>query len=161
MPNIASVDARVDPSNDQGKLGTTFKQAIPFGGRFCGDAAEHVFGHGNLRQPSDGAVRYAADGVPPVTGPPDAAGCGATKKRSNSMSCRPARRFGAGVTTASNDPVTHNTFSAEQKLYGPLHVTTAVTDFGQTDRKQEHHRRLQAELVDRRRAAVAKVVHNW
>jgi hypothetical protein len=27
--------------------------------------------------------------------------------------------------------VTHNTFSAEQKLYGPLQVTTTVTDFGQ------------------------------
>jgi len=39
--------------------------------------------------------------------------------------------FGAGITTASNDPVTHNTLSADQKLYGPLHVTTAVTDFGQ------------------------------
>ena len=40
--------------------------------------------------------------------------------------------LGAGVATASNDPATHNTFSAEQKLYGPLHVTTAVTDLGQT-----------------------------
>ena len=40
--------------------------------------------------------------------------------------------LGAGLTTASNDPVTHNTISAEQKLYGPLQVTTAVTDFGQT-----------------------------
>jgi hypothetical protein len=39
---------------------------------------------------------------------------------------------GAGVVTASNDPVTHNTFSADQKLYGPLHVTTTVTDVGQT-----------------------------
>jgi len=40
--------------------------------------------------------------------------------------------LGAGMTTASNDPVTHNTLSAEQKLYGPLQVTTAITDFGQT-----------------------------
>ena len=39
--------------------------------------------------------------------------------------------FGAGMTTASNDPVTHNTLSADQKLFGPLHVTTAVTDVGQ------------------------------
>ena len=35
------------------------------------------------------------------------------------------------MTTASNDPVTHNTLSADQKLFGPLHVTTAVTDVGQ------------------------------
>jgi hypothetical protein len=40
--------------------------------------------------------------------------------------------LGAGVVTASNDPVTHNSISAEQKLYGPLQVTTAVTDFGQS-----------------------------
>ena len=39
--------------------------------------------------------------------------------------------LGAGLTSVSNDPITHNTFSAEQKLYGPLQVTTTVTDFGQ------------------------------
>lgn len=48
--------------------------------------------------------------------------------------------------SASNDPVTHNTLSAEQKLYGPLQVTTAVTDFGQM-------RGFQAALVDLPRAA--------
>lgn len=40
--------------------------------------------------------------------------------------------LGAGFATASNDPVTHNAFSADQKLYDALHVTTAVTDVGQT-----------------------------
>jgi hypothetical protein len=38
----------------------------------------------------------------------------------------------AGLASTSTDPVTHNTLSADQKLYGPLHVTTAVTDVGQT-----------------------------
>lgn len=37
----------------------------------------------------------------------------------------------AGLASTSIDPVTHNKLSAEQKLYGPLHVTTAVTDIGQ------------------------------
>ena len=36
----------------------------------------------------------------------------------------------AGVSANSADPVTHNTLSADQKVYGPLHVTTAVTDAG-------------------------------
>lgn len=31
VPRIGSVDARVDPSNDQGKFGTTLKQSIPLG----------------------------------------------------------------------------------------------------------------------------------
>ena len=37
----------------------------------------------------------------------------------------------ANLVSASNDPVTHNTLSAEQKLFGPLHVTTAVSDLGE------------------------------
>ena len=37
----------------------------------------------------------------------------------------------AGLASTSTDPLTHNTFTAEQKLYGPLHVATAVTDLGQ------------------------------
>ncbi|MFZ0261595.1 MAG: hypothetical protein WAL36_16700 [Pseudolabrys sp.] len=55
--------------------------------------------------------------------------------------------------SASNDPVTHNTLSAEQKLYGPLQVTTAVTDFGQTSSSKKHQRGFQAALVDLPRAA--------
>ena len=35
VQNIGSVDARVDPSNEQGKLGGTLKHSIPFGGRFA------------------------------------------------------------------------------------------------------------------------------
>src|SRR5262245_10535836 len=42
-----------------------------------------------------------------------------------------ATTLGAGLTSVTNDPIIHNTFSAEQKLYGPLQVTTALTDFGQ------------------------------
>ncbi|MFY9880600.1 MAG: hypothetical protein WAK39_14545 [Pseudolabrys sp.] len=54
--------------------------------------------------------------------------------------------------SASNDPVTHNTLSAEQKLYGPLQVTTAVTDFGQTSSSKSISG-FQAALVDLSRAA--------
>ena len=35
VPNLASVDARVDPTNEQGKVGTTIKHSIPFGSRFA------------------------------------------------------------------------------------------------------------------------------
>ena len=56
---------------------------------------------------------------------------GATRSSPNSTCCRPAPRSAAGLASTSIDPVTHNRLSAEQKLYGPLHVTTAVTDVGQ------------------------------
>ncbi|HET8545577.1 MAG TPA: hypothetical protein VFL68_13835, partial [Pseudolabrys sp.] len=35
VPNLASVDARIDPTNEQGKVGTTIKHSIPFGSRFA------------------------------------------------------------------------------------------------------------------------------
>ncbi len=34
VADLATVDARVDPGSDQGKLGTTFKRSIPVGGKF-------------------------------------------------------------------------------------------------------------------------------
>ena len=34
VPNLASVDARVDPDGDQGKVGTTLQHGIPVGSRF-------------------------------------------------------------------------------------------------------------------------------
>ena len=129
VPNFASVDARVDQGNDQGKLGTTFKQAIPFGNKFSLTLQNTYSMTETFTSPSD-----TPSDVPlmaaPVTGPPAPRTWG-TEKTVKFDVLSTGTTFGAGVTTASNDPVTHNTFSAEQKLYGPLHVTTAVTDFGQ------------------------------
>ncbi len=34
LPNLATLDARVDPGSDQGRLGTTFKRSMPVGSRF-------------------------------------------------------------------------------------------------------------------------------
>jgi hypothetical protein len=40
--------------------------------------------------------------------------------------------FAAGVSANSADTVSHNTLSAEQKVYGPLQVSTSITDVGQS-----------------------------
>ena len=40
MPDVATVYARVDQTNDQSKLGTTFKHSIPIGEQIFADAAE-------------------------------------------------------------------------------------------------------------------------
>ena len=34
LPNFATLDARVDPTNDQGRLGTTLKHSMPVGSQF-------------------------------------------------------------------------------------------------------------------------------
>jgi hypothetical protein len=50
--------------------------------------------------------------------------------------------LGAGLSSTSTDPVTHNRLSAEQKIYGPLGVTTAVTDFGRPGESKSVNARL-------------------
>jgi len=129
VPNIASLDARVDPTSDQGKLGTTFKQGIPIGNKYS-VTLQNTY---SVTETFASSTTTASD-VPlmaaPVAGPPAPQVWG-TEKVVKFNLLTTGTTFGAGVTTASNDPVTHNTFSADQKLYGPLHVTTAVTDFGQ------------------------------
>jgi hypothetical protein len=130
VPNLASVDARVDPNNDQGKVGTTFKHSIPVAGRFSLTLQDSY----TVTQ-TVGAPTTAPSPVPLMTAP--AATTAATPQIWGNQSTvkfgvlTTGTTFGAGIVTASNDPVTHNTLSADQKLYGPLHVTTAVTDVGQ------------------------------
>jgi hypothetical protein len=131
VTNVGSVDARVDPSNEQGKLGTTFRQSIPLGRQFAVTVQDTYSVTGTLSQPSAAAGDVPLMALPPAVAPtsPEVYG----NERAVKFNILPTgTTLGAGVTTASNDPVTHNTFSAEQKLYGPLQVTTAVTDFGQT-----------------------------
>jgi hypothetical protein len=129
VPNVGSVDARIDPSNEQGKLGTTLKQSIPFGGRFAVTLQDTYSVTETLAQPSSGP-NMPLMALPPNTAPMSPQVFG--NERAVKFNILPTgTTLGAGMTTASNDPVTHHTLSAEQKLYGPLQVTTAVTDFGQ------------------------------
>ena len=130
VANIGSVDARVDPSGEQGKLGGTLKHSIPFGGRFAVTVQDTYSVTETMTQPTgptDMPLRTLPANPAPLT--PQVFG----NEKAVKFNILPTgTTLGAGVTTASNDPVTHNTLSAEQKLYGPLQVTTAVTDFGQT-----------------------------
>jgi len=130
VPYVGSVDARVDPSNEQGKIGTTLKRSIPFGSRFAVTVQNTYSVTETLGQPSS-APDMPLMALPSSTGPTSPQVFG--NEKAVKFNILPTgTTLGAGVTTASNDPVTHNTLSAEQKLYGPLQVTTAVTDFGQT-----------------------------
>jgi hypothetical protein len=130
VPNLASVDARVDPANEQGKLGTTLKHSIPFGNRFA-VTVQNTYSMTESFSESSGPADLPLMTLPQpgVLAAPQVFG----NEKSVKFNILPTgTTLGAGVATASNDPVTHNTLSAEQKLYGPLQVTTAVTDVGQT-----------------------------
>jgi hypothetical protein len=130
VPNLASVDARVDPANEQGKVGTTIKHSIPFGNRFAVTVQDTYSVTEMLGQPSSGPGDLPLMTLPPP-GAPAAQQVFGNEKAVKFNILPTGTALGAGFANASNDPVTHNTFSADQKLYGPLHVTTAVTDLGQ------------------------------
>ena len=130
--NLASVDARLDPANDQGKLGGTLKHSVPIG-KDVSVTVQDTYTVTETFSPPTAATGPA--GLPLLAAAPPAADSQEqTQVYGSEKSVKLAitgTTFAAGVTTASNDPVTHNTLSVDQKLFGPLHVTTAVSDIGQ------------------------------
>jgi len=131
MPNVATVDARVDPANDQSKLGTTFKHSIPIGERFS-LTLQNSYSVGQ----SIGAPATTPSAVPLMAAPAGTAAAPTPQIWGNQKAVKfdmlsTGTTFGAGVTTASNVPNPHSTFSTDQTLYGPLHVTAVVNDLGQ------------------------------
>jgi hypothetical protein len=128
--NLATVDARVDPSNDQGRFGTTLKHSMPLGSQF----AVTVQNTYSVTETFSASPSAPSDlplmAVPVATGAPTPQIWG-NEKAAKFDVLPTGTTFGAKFASLSNDPVTHNTLSAEQTIYGPLRVTTAVTDVGQ------------------------------
>jgi hypothetical protein len=124
------VDARVDPFNEQGKVGPRSSN------RFLGDCFAVTLQNTysvteTLGPPATGPTDMPLVTLPSASAP--TSGQVFDNERSVKFNILPTgTTLGAGPTSVTNDSITHNTFSAEQKLYGPLQVTTAVTDFGQT-----------------------------
>jgi hypothetical protein len=136
LSNLASVDARVDPSNDQSRIGGKLSHAMPVGKDVLvtledGYSVTQSFG-GPAMAPPPATVSSLAAPPPPATAPSPGLEQVFGSSKSVKFNVAPTgTSFGAGWTTASNDPVTHHTLSADQKLLGPLHITTSVTDVGQ------------------------------
>jgi hypothetical protein len=131
VPNLATLDARVDPGNEQGKLGTTFKRSMPLGDKFSVTLQNSYSVTETFSASSAAATDIPLMATPAITSIPTPQVWGSEKAAKFDI-LPTGTTFGAGVVTSSTDPATHHTLSAEQKLYGPLHVTTAVTDVGQT-----------------------------
>lgn len=127
---FATVDARVNPAGEQGLLATTFKRSVPLGSNLSMTLQSRTsmtesFGRGTTTSDIPMTALPSSDGTttPRVWGQENTA-------RLNLLPT--GTIFGAGVSSSSTDTVTHNTLSAEQKLYGPLSVSTAITDIGQS-----------------------------
>lgn len=128
--SAATVDARVNTGNDQGLVATTFKHSVPIGSALSltlqsRTSVTETFGQG--------ATSFD---IPMRTLPVNDAAAVGSRVWGQENSAKfniPATgtSFVAGVSASSADTVSHNTFSAEQKVYGPLQVSTSVTDVGQ------------------------------
>ncbi|HZL32280.1 MAG TPA: hypothetical protein VFC54_14640 [Pseudolabrys sp.] len=132
VPDIATVDARVDPTKDTGRLGTKFSRSLPVGRQFAvtfesGYSVTGTYGTPQAAVP-DVLLMAAPVGTPGAPVPHIFGNDNAAK-----FKILPSgTTLAAGLSTTSIDPVTHNSLSAEQKIYGPLSVTTAVNDLGQS-----------------------------
>ena len=129
VPNIATLDARVDPSNDQGRLGTTFKHSMPVGS-YLSLTLQNSYSITETFGSSPAYTEVPLMALPAPSAPTPQVW---SSERAAKFDILPTgTSFGARLATSSTDPVTHNQLSAHQKIYGPLNVTTAMTDVGQT-----------------------------
>lgn len=127
----ASIDARLDPSADQGRLATTLHRSVPFGDRFS-LTLQNTSGFTD----SLGTSTTSASGGLPMRTLPQADAADGTQVWDDQPSLKfdvlsTGTSLTAGLARSSADPVMHNRIGADQKLYGPLHVSTSVTDIGE------------------------------
>jgi len=131
VSNLATLDARVDPSNDQGKVGTTLKHSMPVGSTFSVTLQNSYSVTETFGPPAAAASDLPLMAVPTVAATQPMPHVWGNEKIAKFDILPSGTTLAAGLASTSSDPVTHNKLSAEQQLYGPLHVTTAVTDVGQ------------------------------
>jgi hypothetical protein len=134
LPNLASLDARVDAGSDQGRFGTTLQHSMPLGGNFSFTLRDSFAASDSLgvmeQTPS------ALAGLPMMALPQTSTSASTDPVWSNQPGVKldilsTGTTLAANLASSSSDPVTHNTLSAQQRIYGPLHVTTSVTDLGE------------------------------
>jgi len=130
LPNLATLDVRVDPGNEQGRIGTTLQHSLPLGSDVSVTLRDSY-----AVSETYGATDNTPAGLPLVAVPPANPATPEpawSNARSVHLKLQPTgTTLSAAMTASSTDPVTHNRFSVEQQLYGLLHVTTSVTDIGE------------------------------
>ena len=146
VANLASLDARVDPDSDRGKVGTTLHHAMPIGSKLSVTLQDTFSVTDTLGTRSSAAsARAAAGGAAAGNAGADAVlGQRAeTQIRGAAHRHQPLRR---------RHHQQHRSGHPQRALRRPENLRPIARDhFGQrcrrADQQQEHHRRFQAELV--------------
>ncbi|MFA6267243.1 MAG: hypothetical protein WC670_16185 [Pseudolabrys sp.] len=138
---FATVDARVNPGSDQGVVATTFKRSMPIGSTLSMTLQSRT----SVTETFRSGTATSSD-IPMMVLP---SGDGTTAQRVwdqdstaklNILST--GTTLGAGVSSNSTDTIAHNILMAEQNVYGPLQVSTSITDPGQTGESKSVNARL-------------------
>ncbi|HEU4660563.1 MAG TPA: hypothetical protein VFS63_07875 [Pseudolabrys sp.] len=127
VPDVGSINTRIETAADQRKYGTSIARSVPLGNNLSLTAQNKFSVIDSYGAPATTSAAPLA--VTDSATAPSQIWTNERKVNLNVLST--GTTFGAGWTTATGDPVTHNTLSADQKLYGSLHVTTSVSDIGQ------------------------------
>lgn len=116
VPDVADVSLRVEPGLTQNKVGADLQRTVPLGENYSVTLQNKV------------AVTDTTGLVPPPTGTAPQVWDTERKVRFNVKET--GTSIAAGATYSTVDGVTHHDFSADQRIYGPLHVNGTITDPG-------------------------------
>jgi hypothetical protein len=112
-----SVDVRLDPLQDQGQISATMSRTVPLGDTVSVTLQDKY------------SATQSLQGTPPaVAAIPPGASVWETDRSVRFNLKHTGTTLSAGVATVSGDPQWHNRISAEQRIGGPLSITTTVTD---------------------------------
>lgn len=126
-----SVEARLDAGKDEGKVGATLSRSVPVNE----DLSVTLQNSYSVRQ-SLATALPSAPGVPLTTAPANTATAATPAPafaldQAIRLNIDPlGTTFSAGAGSSTTDMQWHNKLSMEQKLIGPLSVTTSVEDAG-------------------------------
>jgi hypothetical protein len=125
----ASIDARVDPSKEQGKLSTTFSRSVPI----TSDVTVTLQNSYSITQTlANGAPAssVAAPSVNPALSTTGQSQIWGTERALKFKLLPTDTTFSASTSMSTADSQWHHQIGAEQKIYGPLNLATSVTDPG-------------------------------
>jgi hypothetical protein len=118
VPNVAALDARVSPTQDQSALGATFKQTVPVGQDYA-VTLQNRYGLVDTFSNNSALAGVTTPGRIYTTD---------RELKLNMLSSKTA--LAGGTTSSTADNVTRGRVSAEQNIYGPLNLTAGVSDIG-------------------------------
>ncbi|MGE0563110.1 MAG: hypothetical protein AB7O50_01225 [Pseudolabrys sp.] len=129
VPHVADVRLRVDPGLTQNKFGADLQRTVPIGEDYSVTVQNKVA----VTETTSLALLSAGVAGEQIWD---------TERWLKVNIHTTGTTIGAGTVTSTVDGVTHHTLSADQRVYGPLHVTGSVTDPGRDTFSQSIGARL-------------------